>query len=63
MWRDRGEEESGELEMNWRRKEGEMERERKRWGDSAAGGRWGNRGEKRRDERWTNKKVRMGGGG
>ena len=51
------------MEMNWRRKEGEMERERKRWGDSAAGGRWGNRGEKRRDERWTNKKVRMGGGG
>lgn len=29
-------------------------------GKMGEGGRWGKRGEKRRDERWTNKKMRMG---
>ena len=59
MWRDRGDRRvlrvGDELEKEGRC---EMERGKKRW--EVKGDRWGNRGEKRRDERRTNKKVRMG---
>jgi hypothetical protein len=48
------------LERNWRRKEDVRWREGRRDGKIVKGDRWGNPGEKRRDERRTNKKVRMG---